>query len=156
MKLSELKNHLNKLTSLNFVLPNGTFVPAHYHITEAGLVSKHFIDCGGTVRTEKTINLQLWTSKDTDHRLEPNKLIKILALSEKVLGNEDLDIEVEYQTDTVGKYGLSFQGENFVLTAKHTDCLAKDNCGVPQEKTQWQIAGSDSQSACCSPGGGCC
>ena len=156
MKLSELKTHLNKVNQVNFVQPNGTFVPSHFHITEAGLVLKHFIDCGGTVRTEKAINFQDWTSKDTDHRLEPNKLLKIISLSENLFGNEDLDIEVEYQTDTVGKYGLDFSGENFLLTAKQTDCLAKDNCGVPQDKQKLQLAELETSKSCCTPGGGCC
>ena len=50
MKLSELKNKLSTVSNLTFVQPNGVFVPRHFHITEIGLVTKHFIDCGGTVR----------------------------------------------------------------------------------------------------------
>lgn len=163
MKLSEFKNHLNNVSKVNFVQPNGTFVPSHFHITEAGLVTKHFIDCGGTVRTEKAINFQVWTSKDTDHRLEPTKLVKIISISETLFGNEDLNVEVEYQTETVGKYGLDFEGENFLLTAKQTDCLAKDNFpintgqgGVPHDKQKLQLAELETQSSCCTPRGGCC
>jgi hypothetical protein len=156
MKLSEFKNHLNQVSAVNFVQPNGTIVPSHFHITEAGLTSKHFIDCGGTIRTEKVANFQVWTAKDTEHRLEPNKLLKIISISEPLFGNEDLDIEVEYQMDTVGKYGLSFQGGNFLLTAKQTDCLAKDNCGVPQEKQKLQLAELETDNSCCTPGGSCC
>lgn len=156
MKLSELKNHLNNVNTVNFVQPNGTFVPSHFHITEAGLVSKHFIDCGGTVRTEKAINFQVWTSTDTDHRLDPDKLLKIISLSEKLFGNENLDIEVEYQTETVGKYGLDFKDENFLLVPKQTDCLAKDNCGVPQDKQKIQLTEFETNKSCCTPGGGCC
>ena len=156
MKLSEFKQRLNTVNNVNFIQPNGTNVPSHFHITEAGLVTKHFIDCGGTERTEKVINFQLWTSKDFDHRLEPTKLLKIITLSEKIFGNEDLEIEVEYQTDTIGKYGLDFQSENFLLTAKHTDCLAKDNCGIPNEKQKLQLAELETSKSCCTPGGGCC
>jgi len=156
MKLSTFKQHLNNVNAVNFVQPNGTFVPRHFHITEAGLVAKHFIDCGGTVRQEKVISFQVWVAQDTDHRLEPSKLLKIISLSEKLFGNEDLDIEIEYQSDTIGKYGLDFQGENFVLTSKQTDCLAKDNCGVPQGKQQLELADSETSKGCCTPGGGCC
>jgi len=156
MKLSQFKTHLNNVNQVNFVQPNGTAVPKHFHITEAGLVSKHFVDCGGTVRTEKAINFQLWTSQDTDHRLEPNKVLKIISLSENLFGNEDLDIEVEYQTETVGKYGLDFNGETFLLTAKQTDCLAKDNCGIPKDKQKLQLAEIETSKSCCTPGGGCC
>ena len=156
MKLSQFRNHLNTVSQLNFVQPNGTFVPKHFHITEAGLTTKHFIDCGGTVRTDKTINFQVWVAQDTTHRLEPNKLQKIISLSEKLFGNEDLEIEVEYQTETIGRYGLDIDGENFLLTAKETDCLAKDNCGVPDAKQKLELAQLQTEKSCCAPGRGCC
>ena len=156
MKLSELKNHLGNVDSLNFVQHNGAPIPKHFHITEAGLTTKHFIDCGGTIREEKTANFQIWTSKDTEHRLAPEKLSKILSMSDKFFNNEDLDIEVEYQTDTVGKYGLTFQSGDFLLTSKQTDCLAKDNCGIPKEKQELQLAELETNKSCCTPGGGCC
>ena len=156
MKLSQFRNHLDTVSQLNFVQPNGTFVPRHFHITEAGLTTKHFIDCGGTVRTDKTINFQVWVAQDTTHRLEPNKLQKIISLSEILFGNEDLEIEVEYQTETIGRYGLDIDGENFLLTAKETDCLAKDNCGVPEAKQKLELAELQTEKSCCTPGGGCC
>lgn len=157
MKLSEFKNQLDTVTQLNFVQPNGTFIPKHFHITEAGLVTKHFIDCGGTIRKDKAVNLQVWVAQDSAHRLEPNKLQKIISLSEKLFGNEDLEVEVEYQTETIGRYGLSTDGENFLLTIKETDCLAKDNCGVPEAKQKLSLTelGSEKNS-CCTLGGGCC
>jgi hypothetical protein len=154
MKLSTFKQRLNNATAVNFVQPNGAFVPKHFHITEAGLITKHFVDCGGTVRTEKAINFQLWVANDTNHRLEPQKLLKIISISEKIFGNEDLEIEVEYQTDTISKYGLEFQGESFLLTAKQTDCLAKDNCGVPEQKLE--LAEVESSNTCCKPSDNCC
>jgi hypothetical protein len=153
MKLSQVKKHLTGLQGVNFQLPDGTFVPVHFHVTEVGVVTKHFVDCGGTVRTEKMANFQLWDANDFEHRLKPQKLANIISLSERILGMEDLDIEVEYQGDTIGKYDLEFNGENFVLTAKQTACLAQDKCGIPADKlkvTQTQAATS------CTPGGGCC
>jgi|SRR3954463_10923023 hypothetical protein len=157
MKLSEIKTQLSEATTVNFVLENGTFVPEHFHVTEVGVITKHFIDCGGTVRNEKVANFQLWNANDTDHRLKPKKLLDIISLSERVLGMEDLEIEVEYQSDTIGKYGLEFSNGNFVLITKQTDCLAKDNCGVPVEK-QKVILGElqNANQSCCAPGGGCC
>src|SRR5476649_2279277 len=123
MKLSELKKQQPNVKELTFVLPNGTTVPQHFHVTEVGQVTKHFIDCGGTVRDEKTVNFQLWEANDIDHRLAPQKLLNIISLSEKVLGVEDAEIEVEYQSDTIGKYGVEFNGKNFILTNKQTNCL---------------------------------
>jgi hypothetical protein len=157
MKLSEIKKQLDTATSVNFVLENGNVVPEHFHVTEVGVITKHFIDCGGTVRNEKVANFQLWNANDTNHRLKPKKLQDIIALSEKVLGMEDLEIEVEYQSDTIGKYGLQFSNGNFVLTTKQTDCLAKDNCGAPAEKQKIKLGELQSSAeACCTPAGGCC
>ena len=106
MKLSEIKHHLSTAESVNFRLAHGEYVPEHFHVTEIGLVTKHFIDCGGTIRLEKVVNFQLWDANDYDHRLKPGKLLNIIALSEQALEIDDLEIEVEYQTDTIGKYGL--------------------------------------------------
>lgn len=157
MKLSEIKNKLTELDSVDFVLHNGTKVPDHFHVTEVGIIHKHFVDCGGTVRDEKVANFQLWNANDTDHRLEPQKLLKIIELSERVLGMEDLEVEVEYQADTIGKYGLEFDGKNFILTTKFTDCLASDSCGIPAEKRKVKLSEiAVSESACCTPRGGCC
>lgn len=154
MKLSEVKNSLKGISDLQFKLANGTFVPEHFHVTEVGMITKNFIDCGGVVRNEKVANFQLWSAEDHDHKLAPKKLIDIIELSQKVLGMEDLDVEVEYQGETIGKYGLSFDGEHFELNTKFTDCLAKDNCGIPQDKLKVSL--SNLADTACTPGGGCC
>jgi len=157
MKLSAVKQLLENVENLRFELQNGTTVPSHFHVTEVGIVTKNFIDCGGMVRNEKVANFQLWNANDTDHRLEPQKLLDIIALSERVLGIEDLEIEVEYQAETIGKYDLDFNGKNFVLINKKTACLALDACGVPPSKMKVNLADLQSTaSACCTPGGGCC
>lgn len=155
MKLSQLKQHLNGMTELNFELPDGTLVPQHFHVTEIGQIEKNFIDCGGTVRREKTVNFQLWQAGDFDHRLAPEKLNDIIALSETRLGITDGDIEVEYQNETIGKYGLDFSGKNFVLTSKQTACLASDRCGVT-DKGETLSEPVVSNQTCCSSGGNCC
>ena len=156
MKLSQLKTFLEKSDSLNFKLEDGTQIPPHFHVTEAGLTTKNFIDCGGTLRTEKNINFQVWVASDTDHRLEPQKLNKIISISESHFGNEDLDVEVEYQTNTIGRYGLKIEGENLILTSKATDCLAKENCGVSDKVNNVIEKVKSEASSCCSPGSGCC
>src|SRR5688572_4628645 len=106
MKLSDIKKHLSNLEAVNFQLEDGTAVPEHFHVTEVGVITKHFIDCGGTIRNEKVANFQLWDANDFEHRLKPKKLLNIIGLSEKLLGMEDLEIEVEYQAGTIGKYAL--------------------------------------------------
>ncbi len=37
-------------------MPNGAYVPPHFHLTEVGTMVKKFIDCGGTVREEAKIS----------------------------------------------------------------------------------------------------
>lgn len=157
MKLSEIKQILNTIEAVNFQLPDGKSVPEHFHVTEVGLVTKNFIDCGGTIRKETVVNFQLWDANDFEHRLKPQKLIDIIELSEKVLGIEDFEIEVEYQDTTIGKYDLGFNGKDFLLLNKQTACLAQDQCGIPAEKPKLnliQINGDNANS--CTPGEGCC
>lgn len=157
MKLSEIKKHLNTLKTIAFQLPNGTLVPNHFHVTEVGKITKNFIDCGGTVRNEEIANFQLWEADDYDHRLHPEKLVHIIELSEQILGIEDLEIEVEYQGKTIEKYNVDFDGRTFLLTSKHTDCLAKDNCGIPEEKQHVKLSDlNKTDASCCSPSTGCC
>lgn len=157
MKLSEIKKILTTAEAVNFELESGKTVPEHFHVTEVGVVTKHFIDCGGTVRDEKVANFQLWEANDFDHRLKPQKLLNIIALSERVLGMEDLEIEVEYQSDTIGKYELGFNGNSFILLAKQTNCLASDKCGIPADKLKVSLKDLGAkEAACCSPGGNCC
>ena len=108
MKISDMKKNLAGIAAVNFKLPDGSYLPSHFHVTEVGLVTKHFIDCGGV-----------------------EKFLHILALSQKILGNDDLNIEVEYQQNTICKFGLDFDGKDFILTAKQTACLAQNACGIP-------------------------
>ncbi|GGI27899.1 DUF6428 family protein [Pedobacter mendelii] len=156
MKLLEIKKYLETAEAVNFKLPSGEFVPEHFHVTEVGLVTKHFIDCGGVERLEKVINFQLWDANDFEHRLKPEKLLHIINLSEEKLGIGNLEIEVEYQSDTIGKYDLAFDGKDFELVSKNTACLASDSCGIPPSKQKIQLPQLKSQSANCKPGGGCC
>lgn len=141
MNLIKIKNHLKSLEQIQFELPNGELVPRHFHITEVGIVTKHFLDCGGTVRKEEVINFQLWNANDYDHRLHPEKLINIIELSEKTLNiDNDLPIEVEYQGQSIEKYGLEFNGDTFLLTTKYTDCLAKESSEIPVQKPKMQLS----------------
>ena len=158
MKLSEIKQALSNLETIAFKLPNGELVQSHFHVTEVGKVTKHFIDCGGTIRNEEVVNFQLWEANDYDHRLHPEKLIHIIELSESKLGIPDLEIEVEYQmADTIGKFDLDFDGKDFLLKSKLTDCLAKDKCGIPTEKPKVKIGEwKPKQTSCCTPDSGCC
>ena len=155
MKISEIKNHLLNSNQIAFQLQNGELVPSHFHVTEVGVVSKHFIDCGGTVRKEEKANFQLWEADDYDHRLHPEKLSNIIELSEKLLALPDAEVEVEYQGETIGKFDLAFENNMFHLQSKKTNCLAKDKCIVPKPRLKFADLGKSTENAC-TPGGGCC
>ena len=43
MKINDVKEELNKLQSVKFLLPNGSVIPEHFHVTEVGIISKNFI-----------------------------------------------------------------------------------------------------------------
>ena len=152
MKISEFKTVLAAQETISFQLPDGSLVPSHFHVTEVGKVIKHFIDCGGTERLETVINFQLWEANDYDHRLHPEKLVSIIELSQNKLGLPDAEIEVEYQSTTIGKYGLEFDGVHFLLTSKLTNCLAKDACGV----STLNVIDTGVKNNSCSPNSNCC
>jgi Family of unknown function (DUF6428) len=156
MKISALKSALAQATPLHFALPNGKNVPAHFHITEVGVTTKTFFDCGGTLRNTRVANLQIWVAIDFTHRLSNEKLLNVIQKAEPLFGGEDLDIEVEYQTDTIGRYGLSTNHQGFTLTAKQTDCLAMELCGIGNTMISITNKITETVSACCTPGSGCC
>jgi hypothetical protein len=120
---------------MHLMLPDKSFVPAHFHITEVGRVQKDFIDCGGTVRSATSCLLQVWVANDLDHRIESNKLAKIIEIAAPLLQSDALPVEVEYEDAVVSQYPLAAAeptpaGLLFHLGDKHTACLAPDKCGV--------------------------
>jgi len=128
----------NPGVKMHFMLPDQSFVPAHYHITEIGRVHKDFIDCGGTVRSLTSCMLQIWVATDIDHRLETTKLAKIMEIARPLLKFDDLPVEVEYEDAVVAQYPLGGAevtpaGILFYLGTKHTACLAPEKCGVGGE-----------------------
>lgn len=120
---------------MHWMLPDKSFVPAHYHITEVGRLQKDFIDCGGTVRSLTSCLLQIWVANDTDHRLETTKLAAIMKVAAPLLKSDDLPVEVEYEEGVLSQYPVAGAeitpaGILFSLGTKHTACLAPDKCGV--------------------------
>ncbi|WP_298524507.1 DUF6428 family protein [uncultured Christiangramia sp.] len=154
MLLSEFKKELKNLSRLYFELPGGELVPSHFHVTEVGSIRKNFIDCGGVIRNERKVSFQLWEADDYDHQLHPEKLMQIISIAEDKLNLRDAEIEVEYQGQSINKYRLDFDGEKFLLLNTQTDCLAKDNCGVPASKPKVKLANVSEQQ--CSPNSGYC
>lgn len=137
MKVSEFRAVLaaHPDAKMHWMLPDRSFVPEHYHITEVGRVQKDFIDCGGTIRSLASCLLQIWVADDKDHRLETTKLAKIMEVAGPVLASDELPVEVEYEAGTISQYPVAGvevtpAGLLFYLSTKHTACLAPEKCGV--------------------------
>ena len=146
-----LANHPGK--EIQLILPGGEEVPQHFHVTEVGGVRKDFIDCGGTKRVSSWCLLQAWVATDVEHRVGTDKLLKVLEMGASVMPGDFLPVEVEYEAGVISQYPLAATeaGEGVVilkLGTKHTDCLAKDKCGIPEY-------GDEPLSDCCGTPG-CC
>jgi len=140
MNIIELKTALaqNPTGKIRFILPDASSIPAHFHITEVGHVRKDFIDCGGTRRSASSCLLQAWVAEnDEDHALEAGKLARILDLAGDILPDDELPVEVEFEAPTISQFPIAsaeISGDTIIfhLTTKHTDCLAKERCGLTE------------------------
>lgn len=158
MKLSELKSILLESPSAypRIILPDGDHVPAHFHITEVGHVTKRFIDCGGKLHEKTdTCLLQTYVADDVDHRLNAGTFAKILDLGAQVLPHDDMPVEIEYDCCVVAQYPIAdaaLKGEHIEihLGEKHTDCPAKQKCGIDGEGCgSTARAGEEAAASCC-------
>ena len=138
MILSDLRMLLGSqpTAALELVFDDGDTVPASFHVTEVGHVTRRFIDCGGTRRTTECCLLQVWVAEgDPDHRLLAGKLLDILRLADDLLPSPALPVEIEYEGCVLSQYSVA-AGEaapgliRLRLEDKHTDCLAKEACGL--------------------------
>ena len=154
MKLSEFKLYLKNSKKVEFQLPNGNYVPPHFHVTEVGLNSKKFIDCGRNIRNSKKVNFQLWSADDYNHKISPEKLLNIIEISEETFLLEDLEIEIEFQQSTIGVFDLDYKNDVFQLVNKQTDCLDKEKCGFEVKKIV--KLSSIKKQEICNPEDGCC
>lgn len=136
MNLKQLKEILlkNQKKNLSFHLQN-EIIPLHFHITEIGRESRVFIDCGGVKRKTEKCVLQIWVANDFDHRVDSDKMLKIIDLGESLFEHDIPNVFIEYEKDSVSQYPIDkyeitegiikfYAGEN------HTACLAPEKCGV--------------------------
>ena len=87
-------------------LPDGSPVPVSFHVTEVGHVKKTFIDCGGTLRTAESCQLQVWVGEDVDHRIEAKKAAAILEKAKTFLPDESIPVEIEYEDRVISQYTI--------------------------------------------------
>ena len=155
MNLQEFKQTLKEHPNHGVLIQieGGQTLAPHFHVTEVGLVTKDFVDCGGTRRTTNTCRLQTLVANDIDHRLSTDKLSGILKKTIDVLHlDPELTVEIEIQTDTISIYELSdavVDSGKIKITARttRTACLAPDTCRLDM----LPVLGSD-----CSGETGCC
>ena len=124
-----LKQHPTALPRFN--LPDGNVIPPHAHVTEIGHVVKNFIDCGGVTDRTESVVLQTHVGRDVDHRLRADRFAKILELGQRVLPDDQLDVEIEYDCCVVAQYPVievKPTGEHLdlFLGKRRTQCLAQE------------------------------
>ena len=64
-----------------------------------------------------------------------------------------MDVEVEYQQSTIGRFKLAFDGSVYQLINTHTTCLAQDKYGISQEKPRVRLTPKGLN---CNPESNCC
>jgi hypothetical protein len=85
--------------------------------------------------------LQTWVANDYDHRLTAGKLAKILEKARSILGDEDLEVDVEHDMGFVTQLpldGTRTHGSELLLSlrGRNTACLAPELCcPTPSEPT---------------------
>src|SRR5436189_5896365 len=151
MTLRSLQNALeaNPGRFARFVLPDGSYIPAHAHVTEVGHVARNFIDCGGLTGKEEKVVLQAHVGGDTGHRLRSDRLASILQLGRRVVPNAEMDVDVEYDCCVVAQYPITEAKQdgkylNLILERGRTQCRARDRREV------------ETAEGCCATGTACC
>lgn len=156
--LTLLKEHPNK--SLLFEYRNGHFVGANYHITEIKNITIDAVDCGAKTDFWKETIIQLWESPKEKDKREYMSSYKALGILNKVDAIKPMEKNVEvkfeysnpnFHTAQLSVHGFDISADQIImkLTVEHTDCKAKDECGVP-------VAVGAEASNSCAPGSGCC
>ncbi|MFN9716149.1 MAG: DUF6428 family protein [Planctomycetota bacterium] len=137
MNLGQLSRFLKESLSpsVRIEMPSGTGLPAHFHVTEVGKVTKEFVDCGGVRRLEQTCVLQTLVADDFDHRLSTAKLSDILDKGAALGLQADMEVDVEVQGNTIEIYRIAATDNRdgqpiLTLRSKATACLAPDSCGL--------------------------
>ena len=168
-----MTNYTQLLTLLNqypnahitFHLPDKTLIPAHYHITEIGAIRQDFIDCGGEVRADSHLQIQLWLGKDTEHRITASTLLNILSHSESItskltnLSQQAIYIEYKAEQATI-KYSITdmqVQNEQDEIINIYTAYLPTQCLAALRHEKEKQV--NNSTNSCCntsSCGTSCC
>ncbi len=74
-------------------------------------------------------------AEDFEHRLEAGRFADILDLGRSILPDDALEVELEWDCCVISQYSIASGRAvddrlEFQLAAGHTDCLAKQECGI--------------------------
>jgi len=123
MNLIELKKVISEPNqNICFIIDNEE-IPKNFYITEIGKENRVFVDCSTTKRKTEKCVLQLWVANDLEHRVDSNKLLKIINLGEHLFEHDIPDVYIEYAASqySISHYELYDNTIEFHLT---------DKCGV--------------------------
>ncbi len=154
MNLAEFTSALSEQTSaISILLPTGAEVPAHFHITDVGVITHDMIDCGGQHSTTQHVQAQLWLGEDTEHRMSAKTLSGILGASQSIFdkfaGIESAPVHIEYQLNsTISKYMVESVesgccGVTIHLSNVHAVCLELER------NPESTMCGNDANSSGC-------
>jgi uncharacterized protein YbjQ (UPF0145 family) len=167
----------NAALHLQFKYAEDKWVDASYHITEIKLAPITSVDCGGVMNKWTEVIMQLWEpgAKQEERAMNVSKALSIIDLVEKALPlDANAIVKIEFgnsQFDTRQMYpgDIIIDDENLVvnLQADKTQCKAINrggSCGTTDSgeeccapaKPKVQLVNMVADSACCTPGSGCC
>ena len=157
--LTILKEQPDK--SLLFEYSPGQLVGANYHITEVKHIHIEAVDCGANTDSWNETVIQLWESPSELGKTQYMSTFKANGILNKVGRMKPYQLESElkieygnsdFHTAHLFVDAVEIHGSNLLvrLATTKTDCKAKDSCGIPETVVE------NAETACCSPGTGCC
>ncbi len=146
--------------SVLFEYQQGKLVAPNYHITEIKNVTVDAVDCGRGSDYWKETVIQVWESpdeKESPGYMNAFKALSIINTVDKIKPLErDAIVKFEYGNSQfhtaqlpVHKVEIDQQTLRIKLMADKTDCKARSECGISEEKVT-------TETSCCEPSSGCC
>lgn len=168
MNWQTFKNLLteNRDLKLQFLHSDNLPVRGGYHITEIKQNQITSVDCGGTLNAWTEIVVQvvepgLATGEEPMAVLKAMKIVHVVENQLPLPGKAEVKIEFGNADTPVQQMpvsGIETDNENLwvSLVPDQTQCKAAgegQKCGLPKG----ELAGvAEKETACCTPGGGCC
>ena len=123
MKTNDFINILEKCSfkgSYPFRDASEARIPTGFHVIDAGVKAKNLIDQWGNLKHTHDFSFKLWhgNGRDSGEGLVAEKFLPIIYKILDPYGSPNLNVEVEYEGNTLEVYGLSWAGSCFMLCHK--------------------------------------